>query len=46
MLKWASETATKHKLDFKYAEAFQRIVLESDEDKPPEAEAIEAQAEE
>src|SRR5438094_4844879 len=37
MLKWASETATKHNLDFKYAEGFQRIVLESDEDKPPEA---------
>ncbi len=46
MLKWASETATKHKLEFAYAEAFQRIVLESDENKPVEAAAFEAQAEE
>jgi LmbE family N-acetylglucosaminyl deacetylase len=46
MLKWASETATKHKLEFTYAEGFQRIVLESDEDKPAEAAVIEAQAEE
>jgi len=45
MLKWASDTATKHKLDFKYAEGFQRIVLESDEEKPAEAAAVEAQAE-
>ena len=45
MLKWASDTATKHKLDFKYAEGFQRIVLESDEAKPAEAAAVEAQAE-
>jgi LmbE family N-acetylglucosaminyl deacetylase len=46
MLKWASETATKHELGFKYAEGFQRVVLESDEEKPPEAVAVEAQAEE
>jgi LmbE family N-acetylglucosaminyl deacetylase len=46
MLKWAEDTATKHQLEFKYAEGFQRIVLESDEDKPPEAVAVEAQAEE
>ena len=46
MLKWAAETATRHKLDFAYAEGFQRIVLESDEDKPPEAVAVEAEAEE
>jgi LmbE family N-acetylglucosaminyl deacetylase len=45
MLKWAAETATRHKLDFKYAEGFQRIVLESDEEKPAEAAAVEAQAE-
>jgi LmbE family N-acetylglucosaminyl deacetylase len=45
MLKWAEESATKHELDFKYAEGFQRIILESDEEKPPEATAIEAQAE-
>jgi LmbE family N-acetylglucosaminyl deacetylase len=46
MLKWASETATKHELGFKYAEGFQRVVLESDEEKPPEAVAVEAAAEE
>ena len=45
MLKWAEETATKHKLDFKYVEGFQRIVLESDEEKPAEAAAVETQAE-
>jgi hypothetical protein len=45
MLKWAEETATRHKLDFKYAEGFQRIVLESDEEKPAEAAAVETQAE-
>jgi len=46
MLKWGEETATKHKLNFKYAEGFQRIVLVSDDEKPAEAAAIEAQAEE
>ncbi len=46
MLKWASETATKHELGFKYAEGFQRVVLESDEEKPPEAVAVEAAVEE
>ena len=46
MLKWASETATRHELAFAYAEGFQRIVLESDEQKPAEAAAVEAQAEE
>jgi LmbE family N-acetylglucosaminyl deacetylase len=45
MLKWASETATKHELGFKYAEGFQRVVLESEEEKPAEAVAIEAEAE-
>jgi LmbE family N-acetylglucosaminyl deacetylase len=45
MLKWAAETATRHKLDFKYAEGFQRIVLESDGEKPAEAAAVETQAE-
>jgi LmbE family N-acetylglucosaminyl deacetylase len=34
VLKWASETATRHKLDYAYTEAFQRIVLI----KPPESE--------
>lgn len=47
MLKWASEEVERHKLEFKYAEGFQRIVLISDEpEKPPEAQALEAQAEE
>jgi LmbE family N-acetylglucosaminyl deacetylase len=45
MLKWGQETATKHNLDFAYAEGFQRIVLESDEEKPTEAAAVETQAE-
>jgi LmbE family N-acetylglucosaminyl deacetylase len=38
VLKWAEETATRHKLDFKYTEGFQRIVLnssETDEPVPP-----------
>ena len=42
ILKWASETATRHNLGYQYTEGFQRIVLESDEH-PPEAQAIEAQ---
>jgi len=46
MLKWGEETATKHKQNFKYAEGFQRIVLESDEEKPAEAAAVEAQVDE
>jgi LmbE family N-acetylglucosaminyl deacetylase len=43
VLKWASETATRHNLRYKYTEGFQRIVLSSDEDQPPEAKAVEAQ---
>ena len=46
MLKWAEDTATRHKLDFKYAEGFQRIVLVSEQERTPEAAALEAQAEE
>lgn len=45
MLEWAQDTATRHNLDFGYAEAFQRIVLVSDEERPAEAGALEAQAE-
>jgi LmbE family N-acetylglucosaminyl deacetylase len=41
MLKWASEAASKHQLEFQYAEGFQRIVLISDE--PPEAAVMEAE---
>lgn len=46
MLKWAEDTATRHKLEFKYAEGFQRIVLLSEQERPPEAVALEVQAEE
>jgi LmbE family N-acetylglucosaminyl deacetylase len=43
MLKWGSETARRHNLEFEYAETFQRIVLVQSEE-PPEARALEAQA--
>jgi LmbE family N-acetylglucosaminyl deacetylase len=43
MLKWAEEGAARHKLEFKYAEGFQRIVLEGEAEKGAEAAAIEAQ---
>jgi LmbE family N-acetylglucosaminyl deacetylase len=46
MIKWASDTATRHKLDFKYAEGFQRVVLESEQERPSEAAALETQTEE
>ncbi len=47
MLKWASEEASRHQLGYQYAEGFQRIVLISeDAEKPAEAAAVEAQAEE
>jgi LmbE family N-acetylglucosaminyl deacetylase len=45
MLKWATDTATRHNLEFKYAEGFQRIVLINEQERPPEAAAIEAEAE-
>jgi LmbE family N-acetylglucosaminyl deacetylase len=32
MAKWAEDTATRHQLEFKYAEGFQRIVLERQPD--------------
>jgi LmbE family N-acetylglucosaminyl deacetylase len=41
MTKWAEDAAARHELAFKYAEAFQRIVLESTEERPPEATALE-----
>ena len=40
ILKWASAAATEHKLNYQYAESFQRIVLNSDEDHPPDAQAV------
>jgi LmbE family N-acetylglucosaminyl deacetylase len=46
MLKWAEDEATRHKLEYKYAEGFQRIVLISEEGKPAEAAALEVQTEE
>jgi LmbE family N-acetylglucosaminyl deacetylase len=46
MLKWAEDSAARHKLEFKYAEGFQRIVLASEQERPPEAAAVEHQAEE
>jgi LmbE family N-acetylglucosaminyl deacetylase len=45
MLKWAEDTATRHRLEFKYAEGFQRIVLVSEQERPSEAAAVETQAE-
>ncbi|MDQ3809101.1 MAG: PIG-L family deacetylase [Chloroflexota bacterium] len=46
MLKWASEEATRRHLQYRHAEGFQRIVLVSEQEKPAEAAAVEAQAEE
>ncbi len=45
MLKWAEGTATRYQLEFKYAEGFQRVVLEAFEQAGAEAAALEAQAE-
>jgi LmbE family N-acetylglucosaminyl deacetylase len=45
MIRWATEAARKHELPFDFAEGFQRIVLESEQQQAPEAAAIEAQAE-
>jgi LmbE family N-acetylglucosaminyl deacetylase len=46
MLKWASDEATRRELPYRYTEGFQRVVLESEAEKPSEAAAVEAQAEE
>jgi hypothetical protein len=44
--KWAEEEAQRHGLPYRCAEGFQRVVLHSEEpERPPEAEALEAQAE-
>jgi LmbE family N-acetylglucosaminyl deacetylase len=45
MTKWAVETAQRHGLAFTYAEAFQRIVLEGEQERPTEAAALETQTE-
>jgi LmbE family N-acetylglucosaminyl deacetylase len=36
MLKWAQDTAMRHQLGFQYAEGFQRVVLESEQERPAE----------
>jgi LmbE family N-acetylglucosaminyl deacetylase len=46
MLKWGEDTASRHQLGYKYAEGFQRIVLVSEQERPSEAAAVEAQSEE
>ena len=46
MTKWAAETASRHQLQFKYAEGFQRIVLESEQERPSEVAALESQTQE
>lgn len=43
MTKWATEAAERHQLPFQYAEGFQRIVLESEQERPPEVSAVETQ---
>jgi LmbE family N-acetylglucosaminyl deacetylase len=43
MTKWAQETASRNQLSYAYAEGFQRVVLESEGERPPEAVAIETQ---
>ena len=45
MTKWAADTAKRHQLGFEYAEGFQRIVLESEQERPAEAGALETQNE-
>lgn len=44
--KWAADEAKRRELPYQYAEGFQRIVLESEAEKPSEAAALEAQTEE
>jgi LmbE family N-acetylglucosaminyl deacetylase len=46
MVKWAEETARRHGLAYQHAEGFHRIVLVSEQERPAEAAAVEAQAEE
>jgi LmbE family N-acetylglucosaminyl deacetylase len=43
--KWAADAATRYELAFQYAEAFQRIVLESTEERPLEATALDTETE-
>jgi LmbE family N-acetylglucosaminyl deacetylase len=46
MTKWAEETAQRHSLGYPYAEAFQRIILEGEQERPAEAAAVETQTDE
>lgn len=46
MFKWAEDEASRRELGYQYAEGFQRIVLVSEQERPSEAAAVEAQAEE
>lgn len=46
MLKWAEDEARRHSLAYRFAEGFQRIVLVAEQERPAEAAAVEAQAEE
>jgi LmbE family N-acetylglucosaminyl deacetylase len=43
MTKWATEAARRHELPFQYAEGFQRIVLEGEQERPSEIGAVETQ---
>jgi LmbE family N-acetylglucosaminyl deacetylase len=45
MVKWAEDAAARSKLGVKYAEGFQRVVLEGEQERSPEAAAIEAENE-
>jgi LmbE family N-acetylglucosaminyl deacetylase len=44
--RWAEQTAQRHSLGYPYAEAFQRIVLEREQERPAEAAALETQTDE
>jgi len=43
MTKWAEDLAKRHNLAFKYAESFQRVVLEGEQERPAEGTAFEAE---
>ena len=47
MFKWAEDAGQKSEKDFAYAEGFQRVVIEREQEEghPPEAMAVESQAE-
>jgi LmbE family N-acetylglucosaminyl deacetylase len=45
MIKWAEDAASRHQLGYQYAEGFQRIVMESEPERPAEAAAVQSQTE-